>query len=81
MIASLAGFVEEKASLMPPEVDIAGFVKLLFQIASHDSLAVSIPVMGAWARIVRKDFLSGHEAVLPLIPSLLKLATSRLVRV
>lgn len=81
MIANLAGFVEEKASLMPPETNLSEFMKLLFEITSHNSLAVSIPVLNVWTRIVKKDTLSEHEAVLPLIPGLLELVTSRLIRV
>ncbi|CUS06929.1 unnamed protein product [Tuber aestivum] len=80
MIANLGGFVEEKSGLMPAEADLAGFMKLLFQICSHDSLSISIPVMNAWTRIIRKDLLSGHEAIGPLIPGLIALATARLIR-
>lgn len=81
MIANLGGFVEEKASLMPPETNLSEFMKLLFEITSHNSLAVSIPVLNAWTRIVKRDVLSEHEAILPLIPGLLELVTSRLIRV
>lgn len=81
MIANLGVFVEEKESLIPPETNLSEFMKLLFEIASHTSLAVSIPVLNAWTRIVKKDVLSEHEAVLPLIPGLLELVTSRLIRV
>jgi exportin-5 len=81
MVANLASFVEEKANLMLPETDLSEFMKLLFEITSHNSLAVSIPVLNVWTRIVKKDILSEHEAVLPLIPGLLELVTSRLMRV
>lgn len=81
MIANLGGFVEEKSGLMPAEADLVGFMKLLFQICSHDSLSISIPVMNSWTRIIRKDILSGHEAIGPLIPGLIALATARLIRV
>ncbi|KAH0609395.1 uncharacterized protein H6S33_012881 [Morchella sextelata] len=80
MVANLASFVEEKANLMLPETDLSEFMKLLFEITSHNSLAVSIPVLNVWTRIVKKDILSEHEAVLPLIPGLLELVTSRLMR-
>lgn len=81
MIANLGVFVEEKESLIPLETNLSEFMKLLFEITSHTSLAVSIPVLNAWTRIVKKDVLSDHEAIRPLIPGLLELVTSRLIRV
>lgn len=66
---------------MVKNADLPGFMKLLFDISSHDSLAVSIPVMTAFVRIMRKDTLSESEAVLPLVPGLLDLCTTRLIHV
>ncbi|KAL7270468.1 karyopherin [Rhizina undulata] len=80
MMANLASFVEEKPTRMPQGTDLVAFMRLLFAIASHDSLAVSIPVLNAWTRILRKEYLSESEAVLSLISSLLELTTSRLIR-
>lgn len=82
MLANLGGIIEEKVQIIPPvESDLAGFMKLLFEIASHDSLAISVPVVTTWVRIMRKDILSESDAVLPLVPHLLELCTARLLRV
>jgi len=80
-MATLGSDIEDKRTLIDKNADLAGFMKLLFEIARHDSLAISIPVMTTWVRIMRKDNMSESDAVVPLIPGLLDLCTSRLIRV
>lgn len=81
MMANLGSAIEERWEIIVKQADLPGFMKLLFDIASHESLAVSIPVMTTFVRIMRKDTLSESEAVLPLIPGLLDLCTARLIHV
>lgn len=81
MMANLGSAIEERWETIVKNADVPGFMKLLFEIARHDSLAVSISVMTTWVRIMRKDTLSESEAVLPLIPGLLDLCTARLIHV
>ncbi|KAF8461021.1 armadillo-type protein [Kalaharituber pfeilii] len=79
MIANLGSAIEERWEVVYKTADLPGFMKLLFEIARHESLAVSIPVMTTWVRIMRKETLSESEAVMPLIPGLLELCTARLI--
>jgi len=81
MISNLGSFIEEKASSLPNEIDLAGFLSLAFLIASHDSLAISIPALNLWTKILRSETLGQVEAVQPFTPRLLELATTRLIRV
>lgn len=82
-MAVLGSFVEEKANSksLPSEIDLSGLMGLMFMIASHDSLAVSIPVLNLWTKLLRSDALSHSDAVQPFIPQLLQLSTNRLFRV
>lgn len=84
MISNLGSFIEDKSSSpsgLPAEVDEAGFLRLAFMIASHSSLAVSIPALNLWTKILRSESMSQHEAVQQFTPQLLELATTRLIRV
>lgn len=81
MIANLGNFIEDKASALPNEIDLQGFLDLALTIANHDSLAVSIPVLNLWTKILKSEVLGKSDAVLPFTPQLLNLATSRLIRV
>ena len=81
MVSSLAVFVEERIHNIPVTADIENFLRLLLEFALQDSLAVSLPIVSAWARILRKDGLRDSEPVINLLPSLLQLATDRLIRV
>ncbi|KAI5814832.1 armadillo-type protein [Pyronema omphalodes] len=83
MISNLGSFIEDKSSSpggLPAEVDEAGFLRLAFMIASHSSLAVSIPALNLWTKILRSESMSQHEAVQQFTPQLLELATTRLIR-
>ncbi|RPB21450.1 hypothetical protein L211DRAFT_435819 [Terfezia boudieri ATCC MYA-4762] len=79
MMANLGSAIEERWEIIVKHADLPGFMKLLFDLARHESLAVSIPVMTTFVRIMRKDTLSESEAVLPLIPGLLDLCSARLI--
>ena len=81
MMANLGSAIEERWEIIVKHADLPGFMKLLFDMARHESLAVSIPVMTTFVRIMRKDTLSESEAVLPLIPGLLELCSTRLIHV
>ncbi|KAF8539445.1 armadillo-type protein [Trichophaea hybrida] len=80
MISNLGSFIEDKASSLPNEIDLPGFLGLAFLIASHDSLAISIPALNLWTKILRSEILGQVEAVQPFTPQLLELATTRLIR-
>jgi len=81
MIANLGGFIEDRASSLPNEIDLPGFLNLAFMISSHDSLAISIPALNLWTKILRSETLGQIDVVQPFTVQLLELATSRLIRV
>ncbi|KAA8913607.1 armadillo-type protein [Sphaerosporella brunnea] len=80
MIANLGGFIEDRATTLPNGIDLAGFLSLAFLISSHESLAISIPTMNLWTRILRSDILSHLDAVQRFTPQLLELVAARLIR-
>lgn len=81
MVANLGGFIEEKGNAVPAQIDLPGFTSLVYLVASHESLAVSIPAMNLWTKFLRSDKLSQKEAIQQFTPQLLELATARLIRV
>lgn len=81
MIANLGGFIEDRANSLPNELDLPGFLNLAFLISSHDSLAISIPALNLWTKILRSETLGQIDVVQPFTAQLLELATSRLIRV
>jgi len=81
MIANLGGFIEDRASSLPNEIDLPGFFNLAFLISSHDSLAISIPALNLWTKILKSETLGQIDVVQPFTAQLLELATSRLIRV
>ncbi|KAI5806365.1 armadillo-type protein [Geopyxis carbonaria] len=80
MIANLGSFVEEKARSLPSEIDLPGFLNLTFLISRHNSMAISIPALNLWTKLLRSDELSQSEAAQPFTAQLLELATARLIR-
>lgn len=81
LVSNLAIFVEERTSAIPLECNIANFMQFLYEFAMHESLSVSLPLINAWARILRKDDLVQSPAVVPLLPPLLEICKNRLIRV
>jgi exportin-5 len=81
MIANLGSFIEDRATALPNGIDLPNFLALTFLISSHDSLAISIPTLNLWTKILRSDILSQLDAVLPFTAQLLELATTRLIKV
>lgn len=56
------------------------FTQLLLHMVMNQSLMVSIPILVAWVRILGTNSLIPLDSVWPLIPTLLDLCSSRLVR-
>ena len=81
MAHSLAISLEERISELPPDTDLSSFMTFLYEFAMHESLSVSLPIVSAWARILRRDTLGDSPAVVQYIARLLQLASDRLVRV
>ena len=81
MIANLGAFIEERATTLPTEIDLSGFLGLSFLVSSHESLAMSIPTLNLWTKILRSEVLCHNGSVQAFTPQLLELATARLVRV
>ncbi|KAK8254364.1 armadillo-type protein [Phyllosticta capitalensis] len=80
LFSHLVGYVEAKPNAIPPECDLPGFLSLLLEVLRHPSLAVSIPVLHAWTRLLRVRAVRDSPVMLQLIGSLLEIASKRLVR-
>lgn len=81
MISILGGFIEDKASNLSAEIDLQGFLELAFVIATHDSLAISIPVLNLWSKILKSEILVQNKSVQSFTGRLLDLVSARLIRV
>ncbi|RDW68001.1 hypothetical protein BP6252_09397 [Coleophoma cylindrospora] len=80
MISNLGGFIEQKVSSIPENCDLPRLLDLLLAIAKDQSFLVSIPVLVTWTRLLRLDTIGSSPTVTPLIPPLLELCSSRLIR-
>ena len=80
MMSNLGNFVEERPLLIPDSTDLPGFLNLLLDIMSSQSLTVSIPILYTWVKLLRSDVIGGSDAISPLIGPLLELCSHRLIR-
>ncbi|KAI9839739.1 MAG: hypothetical protein M1837_002027 [Sclerophora amabilis] len=80
LMSLLGQCVDEKPFLIHENNDLQGFLSLLLEITSSDSLAVSIPILSIWVRVLRADIFGDSEAITRLIGPLLELCSQRLIR-
>lgn len=80
LLSNLGSFVEAKPTLISEDSDMPAFLRLLYEVLGHPSLVVSIPVLHAWTRLLRTRSIRDSSAVLQLVPALLEICSSRLLR-
>ncbi|KAF2758175.1 hypothetical protein EJ05DRAFT_476433 [Pseudovirgaria hyperparasitica] len=80
LVALLGNFVEQKTRLIPATHDLALLFSLFYQLLIHSSLVVSIPILHSFTKLLRSPSVREWEFVARMIPDLLNLCTSRLIR-
>ncbi|KAI9791463.1 MAG: hypothetical protein M1816_003807 [Peltula sp. TS41687] len=80
MISVVASSAQERFNAMPTESDLHGFMRLLLDIFGSPSLAISIPALSAWSKIIRSESIGNSEAATALIGRLIDLCHHRLIR-
>jgi exportin-5 len=80
MMSNLGSFIEQKISAIPENCDLPNLLNLFLAIAQSPSFVISIPVLVTWTRLLRSTTIGGSPTTTPLIPSLLDLCSSRLLR-
>ncbi|KAF5022759.1 hypothetical protein F66182_5174 [Fusarium sp. NRRL 66182] len=80
MLSCLGDYFDRKFSKLPAEVAKDDFLQLLIQVVQHQSLMISIPVLVTWTRLLSNRLIGPSEHVSALIPPLLEICSSRLVR-
>lgn len=79
MVSRLAGYLEDRPNVFPPECSIPEFLELLLSIAQNPSLLVSIPILKNWTKLLRSGSFVESPGVSPLIGPLLELCSQRLI--
>ena len=80
MIHNIGGFLGEKPTLFPKNVDLSIFLDLLLEILQHPSLHVSIPIVHLWVKILDSDVTGNSPPVMGRIGPLLEICGQRLLR-
>lgn len=80
MISLVGNFLEGKPSLLPADSDLDGFLKLLLEILANQSLAISIPVLSTWTKLLRSHTVGDSEVISSVIGPLLEICSRRLIR-
>lgn len=65
---------------IPEGSDLNSLFSLLYDMLRNPSLVVSIPVLHVWSKLLRSKIVRDSAAVSQLIPGLLEICASRLVR-
>ena len=61
-------------------MNVPFFLQLLIEIAQHQSLTVSIPVLHVWTRLMSSEKIGSVDLITGFIPPLLSICTQRLTR-
>lgn len=80
MISVVASSAQERFTAIPTGSDLHGFMRLLLDILSNPSLAISMPALSAWTKIITSETIGDSEAVSVLIGSLIDICHHRLIR-
>jgi exportin-5 len=79
-IAFIAGHVEERSASELSTVDLSHLFRFMIGVSQHQSLVVSIPVLHAWAKILKSQHTGNLEATWSVIGPLLDTASQRIIR-
>lgn len=80
MFSCIGEYVLRKFQQIPEDADLDSFLKLLVQVAQHQSLMVSIPVLLTWAKLLAHKPLDPGERFSAMMGPLLELSISRFIR-
>ncbi|KAH0557069.1 hypothetical protein GP486_005144 [Trichoglossum hirsutum] len=80
MISNLGNFIEQRPLLIPGSSDLSGFLNLMLNIMSHQSMTVSLPVLSTWVKLLKSDTTGQSDAFDPLVGSLLDICSQRLIK-
>ena len=80
MIYNLGRLLEERPSLIPTDSSLNSFLRLLINVASNNSLQVSITALHVWVKILGSDKLASSAPVTSLIAELLEVCSQRLIK-
>ncbi len=78
MIVGLGEYLNVSSQL-PKNSDIESYLKLVLNTSNHPSLIISGLSLQFWCSVLRVDYLAEKPEVLSLLPSLLKLASERII--
>lgn len=80
MLYNIGRLLGERASELPENADMQGFLRLLLDVARNQSLQVSIPALHIWSKLLAIEAIAKSSAALSLFSELLEICSQRLVR-
>ncbi|KAK9368751.1 armadillo-type protein [Lipomyces kononenkoae] len=83
MIVGLGEYLsvsDEDKNCLPPDVDLKGYLELVFATTQHESLIISGLSLQFWCSILRVEGLARRQEVTAMLPRLLELTADRIIR-
>ncbi|KAJ8100486.1 armadillo-type protein [Lipomyces tetrasporus] len=83
MIVGLGEYLslsETNKNCLPPEIDLNGYLELVFATTQHESLIISGLSLQFWCSLLRVEELASRPEVGALLPRLLELTAERIIR-
>ena len=79
-MSNLGTYIEQRCSAIPDGSDLPNLLNLFLDIARSQSLVVSIPVIVLFTKLLRVNSVVGSPAMTALMPTLVELCGSRMIR-
>lgn len=80
MLSCLGDYLIRKFKDLPADIPVEPFLQLLVQVAQHQSLMVSIPVVVTWTKLLSSREMRPDDRFSPYVGPLLELSVSRMMR-
>lgn len=80
MMSNVGNFLVQKISALPEDCDLPNLLNLFLAIVRSQSFVISIPVLVNWTLFLRSENIGGSPTMDSLIPPLLEVCMSRLLR-
>lgn len=80
MIVGLGEHLNISKSNLPPQADVAAYIRLVLKTTQHPSLIISSLSLQFWCSVLRVENIHGRDEVTKIPPDLLQMAVERCIR-